>query len=108
MKYWTYDEEGHVSFKDVSLPANLSPENMVKVKNHTHTHAGVLLHHWQRHRLEHIWHHSVFQVENINCPLLFIVGEDDLSSASEENADLVCLISPQLINHYKSLKTNNI
>uniref|UniRef100_H3BYM3 BAAT/Acyl-CoA thioester hydrolase C-terminal domain-containing protein n=1 Tax=Tetraodon nigroviridis TaxID=99883 RepID=H3BYM3_TETNG len=28
-------------------------------------------------------------VENIDCPLLFIVSEDDLSCASEENADLI-------------------
>ncbi|XP_029683276.1 peroxisomal succinyl-coenzyme A thioesterase-like isoform X2 [Takifugu rubripes] len=58
LKYWSFDNKGYVSFKDVSLPANLSPENMVKV-------------------------------ENIDCPLMFIVGEDDLSSASKENADLI-------------------
>lgn len=32
---------------------------------------------------------SFFQLENLSCPLMFIVGEDDLSSASLENADLV-------------------
>ncbi|XP_062842758.1 bile acid-CoA:amino acid N-acyltransferase-like [Trichomycterus rosablanca] len=29
------------------------------------------------------------QVENLRCPVMFIVGEDDLSCASEENADEV-------------------
>lgn len=71
------------------MPANLCPENMVKVKNHTLSVSLSLS-------------VSVFlsvsnfcdilaclQVENINCPLMFIVGEDDLSSASKENADVV-------------------
>lgn len=30
-KYWTYDDKGHVSFRDISLPANLHPESKVKV-----------------------------------------------------------------------------
>ncbi|XP_018554566.1 peroxisomal succinyl-coenzyme A thioesterase isoform X1 [Lates calcarifer] len=57
-KYWMYDDQGHVSFRAVSLPANLSPESKVKI-------------------------------ENLTCPLMYIVGEDDLSSSSIENADLI-------------------
>lgn len=30
-KYWTYNDQGYVSFKDVSLPANLLPESIMKV-----------------------------------------------------------------------------
>ncbi|KAM7422315.1 hypothetical protein PAMA_010402 [Pampus argenteus] len=57
-KYWMYDDQGHVSFRDISLPANLSSESKVKI-------------------------------ENITCPLMYIVGEDDLSSSSIENANLI-------------------
>ncbi|KAM7401925.1 hypothetical protein PAMP_017202 [Pampus punctatissimus] len=57
-KYWTYDDQGHVSFRAISLPANLSSESKVKI-------------------------------ENIACPLMYIVGEDDLSSSSIENANMI-------------------
>ncbi|XP_044034353.1 peroxisomal succinyl-coenzyme A thioesterase-like isoform X4 [Siniperca chuatsi] len=57
-KYWTYDDQGHVSFRDVSLPANLLPESKVKL-------------------------------EHLACPLMYIVGEDDLSASSIENANLI-------------------
>lgn len=57
-KYWAYDDQGRVSFKDVSFPANLSPESKVKM-------------------------------ENLDCPLMYIVGEDDLSASSIENANLI-------------------
>ncbi|KAJ4927364.1 hypothetical protein JOQ06_015097 [Pogonophryne albipinna] len=57
-KYWTYDDQGNVSFRAVSLPANLSPESKVKV-------------------------------EHLTCPLMYIVGEDDLSASSIENASLI-------------------
>ncbi|XP_073324726.1 peroxisomal succinyl-coenzyme A thioesterase-like [Pagrus major] len=57
-KYWTFDDQGYVSFKDVSLPANLLPESIVKV-------------------------------ERLTCPLMYIVGEDDLSSSAIENANLI-------------------
>lgn len=30
-KYWTYDDQGRVSFKNVSLPTNIFPESTVKV-----------------------------------------------------------------------------
>lgn len=45
-----------------------------------------------RNRSLHFLIHILFlfiQLENLTCPLMFIVGEDDLSSASQENADLV-------------------
>ncbi|KAM9860076.1 peroxisomal succinyl-coenzyme A thioesterase-like [Aulostomus maculatus] len=32
---------------------------------------------------------SMLKIENIACPLMYIVGEDDLSSASSENANLI-------------------
>ncbi|KAG7238288.1 hypothetical protein INR49_030999 [Caranx melampygus] len=57
-KHWTYDDQGHVSFRDVSLPSNLPPESKVKI-------------------------------ENLTCPLMYIVGEDDLSTSSMENANLI-------------------
>ncbi|XP_030275989.1 peroxisomal succinyl-coenzyme A thioesterase-like [Sparus aurata] len=57
-KYWTYNDQGYVSFKDVSLPANLLPE-------------------------------SIMKVERLTCPLMYIVGEDDLSSSAIENANLI-------------------
>ncbi|XP_023279354.1 bile acid-CoA:amino acid N-acyltransferase-like [Seriola lalandi dorsalis] len=57
-KYWTYNDQGHVSFRDISLPANLPPESKVKL-------------------------------ENLACPLMYIVGEDDLSASSIENANLI-------------------
>ncbi|KAM9758966.1 acyl-coenzyme A amino acid N-acyltransferase 1-like isoform 2-T2 [Menidia menidia] len=57
-KYWTYDDQGHVIFKEVSLPANLFPESIVKL-------------------------------EKLTCPLMYIVGEDDLSASSKETADLI-------------------
>ncbi|XP_028430956.1 bile acid-CoA:amino acid N-acyltransferase isoform X1 [Perca flavescens] len=57
-KYWTYNDQGHVSFKDVSLPANLLAESKVKI-------------------------------EHLNCPLMYIVGEDDLSASSIESANLI-------------------
>uniref|UniRef100_UPI003AACDF60 acyl-coenzyme A thioesterase 1-like n=1 Tax=Centroberyx gerrardi TaxID=166262 RepID=UPI003AACDF60 len=57
-KYWSFDKQGYVSFKDVSLPANFTPENKVKL-------------------------------ENLSCPLLYVVGEDDLSCASIENANQI-------------------
>ncbi|XP_041813252.1 bile acid-CoA:amino acid N-acyltransferase-like isoform X2 [Chelmon rostratus] len=57
-KYWTYDDQGHVSFRDMSLPANLSPETKVKL-------------------------------EHLSCPLMYILGEDDLSSSSIETADVI-------------------
>lgn len=57
-KYWMFDDQGNVSFRSVSLPENLPPENNVKI-------------------------------EHIACPLVYIVGEDDLSAASMENAILI-------------------
>ncbi|XP_047437859.1 bile acid-CoA:amino acid N-acyltransferase-like [Mugil cephalus] len=57
-KYWSYDDQGHVSFREVSLPSNLLPETIVKL-------------------------------ENLSCPLMYIVGEDDLSASSIENADVI-------------------
>lgn len=36
-KYWVFDDDGYVSFKALSLPANLAPETIVKVIQHTHT-----------------------------------------------------------------------
>ncbi|XP_053172457.1 peroxisomal succinyl-coenzyme A thioesterase-like [Scomber japonicus] len=57
-KYWTYDDKGHVSFRDISLPANLHPESKVKI-------------------------------EKVACPLMYIVGEDDLSASSIENANVI-------------------
>ncbi|XP_051272121.1 bile acid-CoA:amino acid N-acyltransferase-like isoform X2 [Dicentrarchus labrax] len=57
-KYWTFDDQGHVSFRDVSLPANLSSESKVKI-------------------------------ERLACPVTYIVGEDDLSCSSIENANLI-------------------
>nr|XP_046240083.1 peroxisomal succinyl-coenzyme A thioesterase-like [Scatophagus argus] len=55
-RYWSYDDQGNVSFREVSLPAKL--ENKVKV-------------------------------ELLSCPLMYIVGEDDLSTSSVENANLI-------------------
>ncbi|XP_008282884.1 acyl-coenzyme A thioesterase 1-like isoform X2 [Stegastes partitus] len=57
-RYWEYDEQGHASFKNLSLPENLPPESKVKV-------------------------------ETIDCPLMYLVGEDDLSASSKENADVI-------------------
>ncbi|XP_059184334.1 bile acid-CoA:amino acid N-acyltransferase-like [Centropristis striata] len=57
-KYWTYDDQGYVIFRDVSSLKNLPPENKAKI-------------------------------EDLSCPIMLIVGEDDLSSSSKENADLV-------------------
>ncbi|XP_005924798.2 acyl-coenzyme A amino acid N-acyltransferase 2-like [Haplochromis burtoni] len=57
-KHWELDDRGRVSFRHVSLPDNLPPENKQKVKN-------------------------------ITCPLMYIVGEDDLCAASTENADVI-------------------
>lgn len=57
-KYWTYDEQGCVIFKEVSLPVNLSSESIVKL-------------------------------ENLTCPLMYVLGEDDLSASSIENADVI-------------------
>ncbi|XP_038552440.1 acyl-coenzyme A thioesterase 1-like isoform X1 [Micropterus salmoides] len=57
-KYWRYDDQGHASFREVSLPANIAPENKVKL-------------------------------EHLPCPLMYILGEDDLSTSSIENANLI-------------------
>ncbi|KAF7208472.1 bile acid-CoA:amino acid N-acyltransferase isoform X2 [Nothobranchius furzeri] len=57
-KYWTYDDQGYVIFKEVSLPANLPPD-------------------------------SIVELEKLDCPLMYIVGEDDLSASSIENADMI-------------------
>ncbi|XP_007561278.1 bile acid-CoA:amino acid N-acyltransferase-like [Poecilia formosa] len=57
-EFWNFDDEGCVIFKDASLPANIPPDNFLKV-------------------------------EKLDCPLMYIVGEDDLSTASIENADLI-------------------
>lgn len=56
--HWQFDDQGCVSFKAMSLPANLSPESKVKL-------------------------------EDLPCPLMYIVGEDDLSASSMENANLI-------------------
>ncbi|XP_070708638.1 bile acid-CoA:amino acid N-acyltransferase-like [Pempheris klunzingeri] len=56
--HWRYDDEGNVSFKEISLPANLRPETKVKL-------------------------------EDLVCPLMYILGEDDLSASSIENANLI-------------------
>ncbi|XP_063072727.1 acyl-coenzyme A amino acid N-acyltransferase 1-like [Engraulis encrasicolus] len=55
-KHWSFNEEGFVSFREVSNPSNIPQENHVKV-------------------------------ESLCCPLLYIIGEDDLSCAAVENAD---------------------
>ncbi|KAM8917006.1 bile acid-CoA:amino acid N-acyltransferase-like isoform 2-T2 [Spinachia spinachia] len=56
--HWRFDDQGRVSFKQMSLPANLCPESKVKL-------------------------------EDLPCPLMYIVGEDDLSASSTENANLI-------------------
>ncbi|XP_028262919.1 acyl-coenzyme A amino acid N-acyltransferase 1-like isoform X2 [Parambassis ranga] len=55
---WTFDDQGYVSFRKVSLPSNLFNGSLVKT-------------------------------ENLTCPLMYIVGEDDQSASSKENADLI-------------------
>ncbi|XP_053509453.1 acyl-coenzyme A amino acid N-acyltransferase 2 [Ictalurus furcatus] len=55
-KHWSINDQGYVSFKDISLPHNVPPENVI-------------------------------QIEKVHCPLLFIVGEEDLCCPSTENAD---------------------
>nr|XP_020448759.1 bile acid-CoA:amino acid N-acyltransferase-like isoform X3 [Monopterus albus] len=57
-KHWTFDEQGHVSFREVSLPANIRPE-------------------------------AILKIENIACPLMVIVSEDDPSAASIESANVI-------------------
>ncbi|KAM3877888.1 peroxisomal succinyl-coenzyme A thioesterase-like [Diretmus argenteus] len=57
-KHWTYDEQGYVSFREISSPANILPENNAKV-------------------------------EDVDCPILYIAGEDDLSCASTDNANKI-------------------
>ncbi|KAM6948070.1 bile acid-CoA:amino acid N-acyltransferase-like isoform 1-T1 [Lycodopsis pacificus] len=57
-KHMVYDDQGHVSFKHISLPANIIPETKVKL-------------------------------EHIACPLMYILGEDDQSTASMETANLI-------------------
>ncbi|XP_041638629.1 bile acid-CoA:amino acid N-acyltransferase-like isoform X2 [Cheilinus undulatus] len=57
-KLWTYDDDGNVSFKVISMPENLDPESKVKV-------------------------------EDIECPLMYILGEDDQNASVKENADLI-------------------
>ncbi|KAM9409542.1 bile acid-CoA:amino acid N-acyltransferase-like isoform 1-T2 [Pholidichthys leucotaenia] len=57
-KHWTFDDQGRVSFRKVSLPSNIPAKNKVKV-------------------------------ENLTCPLMYIVGEDDLGASSLETADLM-------------------
>ncbi|KAM9361850.1 bile acid-CoA:amino acid N-acyltransferase-like [Symphorus nematophorus] len=58
VKFWTYDDQGNVIFRDISLPANIPPERRVKL-------------------------------ENLTCPLMYIVGEDDLSASTMETAALI-------------------
>lgn len=57
-EHWTFDADGNVSFKDVSMPHNVPDKNKV-------------------------------EMEKLSCPVMFIVGEDDVSAASAENADLL-------------------
>ncbi|CAJ1057005.1 bile acid-CoA:amino acid N-acyltransferase-like isoform X4 [Xyrichtys novacula] len=57
-EYWTYDDLGHVTFKNVFFPAHMCPESKAKI-------------------------------EDLACPLMYVLGEDDLSSPSKENADLI-------------------
>ncbi|XP_072308876.1 acyl-coenzyme A thioesterase 1-like [Eucyclogobius newberryi] len=57
-KFWRFNSEGYVIFRDVSHPQNLPPSNLVKM-------------------------------EDIPCPVMFIVGEDDISASSVESADLL-------------------
>ncbi|XP_034388940.1 bile acid-CoA:amino acid N-acyltransferase-like [Cyclopterus lumpus] len=57
-KPWVYDDQGCVSFRSISLPANICPERKVKM-------------------------------ENLACPLMYIVGEDDQNTSSIENANMI-------------------
>ncbi|XP_068170590.1 peroxisomal succinyl-coenzyme A thioesterase-like [Antennarius striatus] len=57
-KYWWYDDQGRVSFRDVTLPANFVPGSKVKV-------------------------------EHLSCPLMYISSQDDLSTLSVANAQLI-------------------
>ncbi|XP_049893163.1 bile acid-CoA:amino acid N-acyltransferase-like isoform X5 [Epinephelus moara] len=58
LEFLTYYNQGYVSYKDATLPANLNPESKVKL-------------------------------EHLACPLIYIVGEDDLCNSSMENADAI-------------------
>lgn len=58
LKHWEFDDQGIVTFKFLTSPKNVSPENIVPI-------------------------------EKINCPVMSIVGEDDLNSASLENANML-------------------
>ncbi|XP_029906760.1 bile acid-CoA:amino acid N-acyltransferase-like [Myripristis murdjan] len=55
---WTYDDQGYVTFRKLSAPANIPPQNKVKL-------------------------------ENISCPLMYIVGEDDVNCSSDQNANQI-------------------
>ncbi|XP_026163888.1 bile acid-CoA:amino acid N-acyltransferase-like isoform X1 [Mastacembelus armatus] len=56
--HWLYEDQNHVSFRNVSLPTNFFPGTILKM-------------------------------ENLACPIMYIVGEDDLSTSSTENANLL-------------------
>ncbi|XP_068598073.1 peroxisomal succinyl-coenzyme A thioesterase-like [Brachionichthys hirsutus] len=57
-KYWWYDNQGQVSFRDIAVPAHLDPESKVKL-------------------------------EEISCPVMYILSEDDLSTSVIDNAHLM-------------------
>ncbi|XP_077429723.1 bile acid-CoA:amino acid N-acyltransferase-like [Vanacampus margaritifer] len=57
-RFWPRDEEGYLSFKDMSSPNNYSPGTQVKI-------------------------------ENLACPVMYILGEDDQNSPSTENSNLI-------------------
>lgn len=110
-QYWTYDDQGNVSFRAVSLPANLSPESKVKVNRPHHTCLGCTLSLHNEINLLFkvlIWElHLVFlQLEHLTCPLMYIVGEDDLSASSIENANLVSNSILQIIIFGKQVMLN--
>ncbi|KAK7916066.1 hypothetical protein WMY93_011827 [Mugilogobius chulae] len=52
-QFWTYNAEGQVFFREVSLPEKLA---------------------------------DLVKLEDISCPILYVLGEDDLNASSEENA----------------------
>lgn len=33
-KHWSINDQGYVSFKDISLPRNVPPENVIQVNEH--------------------------------------------------------------------------
>lgn len=80
-----------------------SPSALLNPQQHKKRTSALMFLHWD---LTSQWHFVLSQLERLSCPLMYILGEDDLNASSKENSDVVVCHILFLFSFFFSNMTN--